>query len=68
MQRQVHVQDRLCRLRRRIQLVVPSDPDFCRAVVRRVLKPVRAPGPQSGRVHEQVFTCLSAEARTGAGR
>jgi hypothetical protein len=48
---------------------VPSDPDFCRAVVRRfVPKPVRAPGPQSGRVHEQVFTCLSAEARTGAGR
>jgi hypothetical protein len=57
-------------LRRRcIQLVVPGDPDFCSAIVRKLVrKPVRAPGPQSERVHGQMCPCLSTEARTGPAR
>ena len=55
--------------RRCIQLAVPGDSDLCRAIVRRLVrKAVRAPGPQSERVHEQVCPCLSAEARTGLAR
>jgi hypothetical protein len=50
--------------RRCIQLTVPSDSDFCREVVRRLVpKPVRTPGPQSGWVYEQV--CPACQQRHG---